>query len=205
MNLTDKFVALKNTTATFLAHKKGVAAVEFALIVPLLLALYLGSVEISTGVSVNKRLARAANTVADLVTQQDVTTKAELDAILDVGAAIMFPYTADQPIITIVGIDVDDDHTLGGKTVWSRRYNKGTYDNGNFSASAPVDIDVPDRLEIDETFLVKVTAEIEYRPIVTWVIGQKSDSGGNSYTAMDMAEEYWLRPRLTDAVDCSNC
>ncbi|KPB01950.1 TadE/TadG family type IV pilus assembly protein [Ahrensia marina] len=188
----------------FRKNKSGMAAVEFALIVPLLLAMYLGTVEISTGITVNKRAARVASTVADLVTQQSEVDRKTLDAMLEIGAAIMFPYTADQPKITIVGIDVDEDHPEGGEIIWSRRYNKGKFDNGLGSGNG-TKIGVPKRLIIDETFLVKVTTEIEYRPIVTWALGSKTDSNGNTYTAIDMSEEYWLRPRITDTVKCSDC
>ncbi len=188
----------------FRRNRDGIAAVEFALIVPLLLAMYLGTIEISNGITVNKRLARVASTVADLVTQQSQVNKAGLNAILDIGAAIMIPYDADQPVITIVGIDVDDDHPDGGEIIWSRRYNKGSYDGG-LGSGLGTKISVPTRLRIDETFIVKVTAEIEYRPIVTWIIGEKTDAGGSTYTALDMEEEYYLRPRLSDTVDCTDC
>lgn len=188
----------------FRKNKDGIAAVEFALIVPLLLAMYLGTVEISTGITVNKRAARVASTVADLVTQQQEVDKKTLEEMLEIGAAIMFPYTADKPVITVVGIDVDEDHPEGGEIIWSRRYNKGKFDDGLGSGNG-TKIAVPARLLIDETFLVKVITQIEYRPIVTWVIGSKTDGGGNSYTALDMSEEYWLRPRITDTVKCTNC
>ncbi len=194
----------KKFLGRFRRNRDGIAAVEFALIVPLLLAMYLGTIEISNGITVNKRLARVASTVADLVTQQPQVNKAGLNAILDIGAAIMIPYDADQPVITIVGIDVDDDHPDGGEIIWSRRYNKGSYDGG-LGSGLGTKIEVPTRLRIDETFIVKVTAEIEYRPIVTWIIGEKTDSSGATYTALDMEEEYYLRPRLSDVVDCTDC
>ncbi|MEM8541581.1 MAG: TadE/TadG family type IV pilus assembly protein [Pseudomonadota bacterium] len=188
----------------FKRNGEGIAAVEFALIVPLLLAMYLGTIEVSNGITVNKRTARVASTVADLVTQQPSVSKASLEDILEIGAAIMFPYNTTLPVITVTGIDVDDDYPDGGKIIWSRRYNKGTF-NGGLGSGLNTDIEVPTRLRIDDTFLVKVTAEIEYRPIVTWIIGEKTDGSGNSYTALDMSEEYYLRPRLSDEVLCTDC
>ena len=47
-------------------NQSGVGAVEFALIAPVLIMLYMGSLEVSVAMSVNKKLARAASTVADL-------------------------------------------------------------------------------------------------------------------------------------------
>lgn len=194
----------KGLLRRFKRNGDGIAAVEFALIVPLLLAMYLGTIEISNGITVNKRTSRVASTVADLVTQQPNVSKASLEDILEIGAAIMFPYDTTLPVITVVGIDVDDDHPDGGEIIWSRRYNKGTFDGG-LGSGLGTKISVPTRLRIDETFIVKVTAEIEYRPIVTWIIGEKMDSAGNSYTALDMSEEYYLRPRISDQVLCTDC
>jgi len=182
------------------ADRRGVAAVEFALIVPLLLMLYLGTMEISSGVSLNKRVARVASTTADLVTQQSVVDKDRLEAIMKVGESILFPYQADTPRITIVGIDVDDDHALGGQIVWSRRMNK----DGSFDGGWPAGDEtwVPDRLRIDETFVVMVQVEIRYLPLITWVTGRNADG---SAVGIDMEETYWFHPRLVDHIPCSNC
>lgn len=186
----------------FRSNKDGIAAVEFAMIVPILLAMYLGTIEISTGITVNKRVARVSSTVADLVTQQSTVTKGTLDDILEIGAAIMQPYTADKPKITVIGVDVNSTYPQGGKVSWSRVYDKGTFKAG---AAKNADTIVPANLRIDGTFVVMVQTDIEYRPVVTWVIGSKTDNSGNSYTALDMMERYFLRPRLSATVDCSDC
>lgn len=180
--------------------RDGVAAVEFALIVPLLLLLYLGTMEISSGVSLNKRVSRVASTTADLVTQQSAVDRARLEAIMEVGESILFPYQADTPRITIVGIDVDDDHPQGGQIMWSRRMNKdGSYDDGWTAGGYTW---VPNRLRIDETFVVMVQVEIRYLPLITWVTDRNADG---SAVGIDMEETYWFHPRLVDQIACSNC
>jgi Flp pilus assembly protein TadG len=61
---------LLTTAGHFLGDRRGVAALEFALIAPTILLLYLGSIEVTMGLDVNKNLGRATSMVADLVTQQ---------------------------------------------------------------------------------------------------------------------------------------
>ncbi|WP_306117384.1 MULTISPECIES: TadE/TadG family type IV pilus assembly protein [unclassified Roseitalea] len=196
----DKMTGLFVPWRRFKRDRRGVAAAEFALIVPLLLALYLGTMEVSNGVSLNKRVARAASTIADLVTQQDITDRAELQAIMDVGASILFPYEADNPEILIVGVDIDDDHPEGGQVVWSRQRNSdGSHEEG---WTAGNDVWVPERLRIDETFVVMTRVQVKYLPIVTWVTGRNPDG---TRTGLDISERYWLRPRLVDQIDCTNC
>ncbi|MEO0542256.1 MAG: TadE/TadG family type IV pilus assembly protein [Pseudomonadota bacterium] len=184
----------------FKKNRQGVAAVEFALVVPILLTLYIGSLELSMGLTVNKRIARVASTVADLVTQQEDVDKVKLHGIMGVAESVMYPYTTTKPEITIVAVDVDEDHDEWGKVVWSRGMDNG----GNFTTGRVVgsDIRVPERLRFDDSFLIYVTAGIKYKPVVARFTGK--DSSGNP-TGVDIEEQYWLNPRLPIEIPCSNC
>ena len=55
----------------FREEEKAVAAVEFALIVPFLITLYLGSLETAALFTVDKRINSISSTVGDLVAQWD--------------------------------------------------------------------------------------------------------------------------------------
>ena len=57
------------------SDKRGVAALEFALIAPLLLSMYFVTMEVAQGIEANKKVGRVGSMVADLVTQQQQTTK----------------------------------------------------------------------------------------------------------------------------------
>lgn len=186
----------------FKANRRGVAAVEFALVVPILLVLYIGTLELSMGLTVNKRIARIASTVADLVTQQEEVDQQTLHGIMGVAESIMYPYTTTNPEITIVAVDVDEDHKNNGwgKVVWSRGMDTdGTYNAGRAVGSF---IRVPNRLRFDDSFLIYVTAEIKYKPVVAQFTGR--DAQGNP-TGVDIDEQYWLNPRLPVEIPCKNC
>lgn len=182
--------------------KRGVAAIEFALVVPLMLAMYLGTVEISAAVSVDKKVSRVAATVADLVTQQTDVTVNTLNDIMKVGETVLFPYTAAKPDITITAINVNSSYALGGKVAWSRRYNKGNYQAGEAKNS---NIWVPEDLRLDGTFLVRVETKLDYIPVVHWLIGDTIGTVKDGIGVIEMAEHYYLRPRLGEAINCSNC
>ena len=59
----------RSAFARFAADRRGIAAVEFALIAPLMLALCFGSVEVEQAVSLDRMVSLTAGTVANLVTQ----------------------------------------------------------------------------------------------------------------------------------------
>ncbi len=61
------FRRLGAVLADFGAARGGIAAVEFALILPVMLVLYLGGIEISQEVSVARLTSLTASTVANLV------------------------------------------------------------------------------------------------------------------------------------------
>ena len=64
----------------FVASIEGVAGIEAAFILPVMLVIYFGLLDLTTVLSANRRVTQLASTLADLVTQSTGTiTKAELD------------------------------------------------------------------------------------------------------------------------------
>ncbi|WP_223479119.1 TadE/TadG family type IV pilus assembly protein [Oricola indica] len=187
----------------FTANRRGAAAIEFALVVPMMLVMYLGTLEISGAVSINKKVSRIAATVADLVTQQTETNKTDLKGMLEIGESLLFPYTAEKPRITITAINVNSSYPTGGKVAWARRYNKGTFDDAGLNKNQ--NTWVPDDLRIDGTFLVRVDAELDYVPIVHWLIGDTTGKLKDGVGVIEMSERYFLRPRLGASIPCTNC
>ena len=196
-------VYAKTLARNFRKDRRGVAAIEFALVVPLMLVMYLGTIEISAAVSVNRKVSRVAATVADLVTQQPEVAKSDLQGIMRIGEALLFPYETKKPVITITAIDVDSSYPEGGKVAWARRYNAGTFDNAGISKND--DSWVPTDLRIDGSFLVRVDTSLDYVPIVNWLIGDSVGTTKNGVGVIEMSERYFLRPRLGADISCSDC
>ena len=76
-----------------LACQRGVAATEFAVALPFLLVLMLGAIEISRYVIIHQKLEKVAYTIADVVSQSDTITIAQLNQAVQAAATIMQPYT----------------------------------------------------------------------------------------------------------------
>ena len=90
-----------------LRDQRGVAALEFALMAPLLLSMYFVTMEVAQAIETNKKVGRVSSMVADLVTQQQTITKSELEAIMSIGESTLQPYDRSKPTIIITG---DRDH-----------------------------------------------------------------------------------------------
>lgn len=195
------FIALHQRLARFREDRRAVAAIEFAFIAPILMSLYFVTMEVSQGIEANKKVGRIASMVGDLVAQQTTVTTADLDAIMQIGAAIIQPYGRSDPTIIIEHIALDDD--ANATVQWSRQLVDDSTSEA-FVKGSPTT--VPDQLEIEDTFLVRVTAKLGYKPVITWTVEQKATLGlMAAFDKLEMSERYFLRPRMSAEVRCGNC
>lgn len=183
----------------FLKNRRGVAAIEFALITPLLLVFYFFIMELGQGIETSKKVSRVGSMVADLVSQQGRYVETdELDPIMEIGEAILQPYNRSQVDIIITGIEIDKDAVV--KVKWSRKMEGGGFGRG---ANEGDPTTVPDDLKIPETFLLRVTAKLNYKPIAT---GETGTFGLlSTLNNFSMTESYYLRPRMSADIICGDC
>lgn len=115
----------RNLFRRFLRDRKAVAAVEFALILPLLVLLYFGTVEAASLYAVDRRVATVASTMADLVSREKgCITAAKLNSYFNAATAIMQPYSMSglKQVVTFLAVD----KSTGAVTVkWSKPYGTG--------------------------------------------------------------------------------
>jgi Flp pilus assembly protein TadG len=183
--------------------RRGVAAVEFAFIVPLLLSMYFVTMEVSQAIEANKKVSRVGSMIADLVTQQQTISKSELDAILTIGESLLQPYNRSKPTITITAIEITDEPSPKVKVFWSRKLQAGAFSVG---AAKGTTTTVPAALNTKGSFLVRVVAELGYKPVVTWAAADKPTLGLTAaFDNISMAETYYLRPRMSQQITCGDC
>ena len=187
-----------------LGDNKGVAAVEFALIAPVLLSLYFVTMEVAQAIETNKKISRVASMVADLVTQQQASiSRQELDAILVIGESILTPYNRSDPVIDVTAIRITDESSPKARVEWSRRLS-----NGSTARGEPVGaiVQIPESLRVRNSFLIRVSGQLDYRPVITWTAEQKASLGLlGAFDQIGMNETYYLRPRMTHDIACSSC
>jgi len=194
---------LLSLTRAMLVDRRGVAAIEFAFIAPVLLALYFLTMEVGQAIEANKKVGRVGSMVADLVTQQQSMPSSELDAIMRIGGAIIQPYNRTQPNIVVTAIEITNEQSPKVRVVWSRKMVNGAFSR----AAAPGDTTtVPEKLRIPGTFLIRVSGELDYRPVITWAADNKASMGLTAaFDKIAMRETYYLRPRMSPRIDCTGC
>lgn len=161
--------------------------------------------EAAQGIEANKKVGRVASTVADLVTQQDEVTTADLDAILTIGETVIRPYNRSAPDIILTAITISSDAPPEATVAWSRQMVGGKPGPGvGLAKGTPVE--VPDDLRVADSFLIRAETKLDYNPIIGW----SSTHGGSigimdAFSKINMSETYYLRPRISTTIDCDDC
>jgi Flp pilus assembly protein TadG len=183
----------------FWRDRRGAAAVEFALIAPLLLGMYFMSVEAGSAIETKRKLSRAAALIGNIVSQQESVTKANLKDIVTIGQTLLQPYNrGDPPAVTITGITMNSATPPQPTVAWS-------YSQGGTALTKGNAISVPEKLLTPGRFLVLVNSSLAYKPMIAWDASGSSTVGITTvFNNIGMTETHYEAPRFAD-VTCTDC
>lgn len=131
-NMLMKASALNGRTlGEYKEDKDGVAALEFALIAPILIMMYLGLLEVSMGIMADRDVSHATNVAGDLATQVEVLDSDEIIDIFTAAVTVMAPRpnTSGDINMLIESWDIDPD-TNAPRSRGTAKLGAGTISNG---------------------------------------------------------------------------
>jgi len=108
--------------------QSGMAAVEFAMVLPAMLALVFGSIEVTNALVCKGDVTSTASTAGDLIAQGTKVTDADLNNVYASLAALLYPYPTGSTQVRITSII--DDGQGGAKVAWSKAQNTTPYSTG---------------------------------------------------------------------------
>ena len=167
------------------SDERGVSAVEFAMLAPVLIAFYFGMAEFCQGFMAQKRMGHVSAMVADLVAQEETVSTANLTDIFAIGGLIMKPFatTALKQRVSSV------TRTAGvAKVDWSRG-------SGMTARAVNSTITLPTDLIANGESVIVSEATYDYDSPVDYFM-----PGITRFSHI-----YYLRPRTVDKTLCSNC
>lgn len=176
---------------SFLKDRKGSGAIEFAIMIPLLIMGYLGAFEVSVGFGVARKVAHASSSVADILTQNSEVTKATLDGMNDVVKAALVPYELNSYTLKMTGIKVTGPGT--GIVVWSRNQAGGT----PYVAGTPTTL--PSELSTVNTFVVRSELVVPHKLMLI------SPSLSSSLQDINLSKTYYYQQRMGQQIACKDC
>jgi Flp pilus assembly protein TadG len=172
----------------FRGDRSGVAATEFAIILPIMLVLFFGTLELSNGVAADRKVTLVARTLSDLTSQANAGNAAfggasnqvypaNLAQAFDATSQIMAPFyvsPAVQMIISEIYVDANGKATIA----WSRASNTTANTCG-------ATVSLPSGLAVPNTYLIYGQANYTYTPVVGYVLK----------SALTLQDQFFTRPR----------
>ncbi len=183
-------------------NEKGVAAVEFALLAPVLIAILFGSVEVSQAVTIDRKVTQAASTIADLVAQSADMDCATLKTATAVTREVFEPYDNQK---TAASIHVASVSLVGStpKVEWSKSVDTaGVCQN---STVLPVGMAVS-QMGTDSSGnpadMIKPLIPDASHGVILGQVNLSYTSLGTSFftSSIQMSERYFVHPRLNNKV-----
>jgi Flp pilus assembly protein TadG len=119
----------------FIASTRGLAAIEFAMVLPVLVVLFLASVDAGRAIAIYMKV-RAATYALDAITNQYTTIQSiDMQSILGATSVILAPYSSSPVVVTISQIAIS---SKGAATVsWSATLNGTALTRGNSVSGVP--------------------------------------------------------------------
>jgi Flp pilus assembly protein TadG len=165
----------------FRRSASGVSAVEFALIAPIMIVLYLGGYELTEGVTISRKVTHVTSVLGDLVAQSEQISSDEMIDVFAAAEAVMNPYPTGEMELRITAISIDDD---GAASVqWSCAQNTDPLTDED-------EIIIPADINEDNTELVLAEVHYPYTPPFGQVV-----TGD-----LDLSDIFYLRPRFAAGV-----
>jgi Flp pilus assembly protein TadG len=179
MDLSRRIRSSIESLQCLAGEQGGTAAIEFALLLPLMLTLYISGTEISQAVSVNRKVTLVAHTVSDLIAQTSIPlAPAAVSDSLNAARAIVTPWSSTTMGVVVSQIAIDANGTA--RIDWSQA-NPSTLAHAVGST-----VTLPSALAIPNSYLIWGEAQYAYTPQLGYAI-----TG-----TLNLADQIFLSPRM---------
>jgi Flp pilus assembly protein TadG len=166
---------------SFARDRRAVSAVEFAMLLPLMVTMYLGVVEVSRGVAIDRKVTLTTRTMADLASRVTSINNSDMSSLLNASAAVIAPYQPAPLKIVLSAVSVDANGVA--KVTWSDALNDTAHSVGST-------VTLPSVLNVANTQLIWSEVSYNYNPTFGYVLT------GN----INLSDRIYMRPRLSDTI-----
>ena len=189
-------ISLSFRVRKFSTDADAVAAIEFAIVVPFMLLLYIGGIELADGMAINLKVSATAHSVADMVTQNTSLSTASMQNILTGATSIIAPYPVNNSQLTVTVSEVSSDANGNLTLQWSQSYNGTSFGPGRANLT---NLTVPTSLngtvgnasnpnnQNDQVSFIVSEVSYAFTPNLGYTI-----SG-----TVNLGDSYWLFPRCS--------
>ncbi len=180
---------LRHAVSRLRRDTRGLAAVEFAMIVPLMLVIFFGTIEMSSGVAVNRKITMIAQTLSDLTSRYPSVTTTDTNNFFIIASAMLTPYDSTPLKRTITEIYIDPSNG-NGRVQWSVGSNPRAT-KSTITVPAGLISRTSTNAIVANQYLIMAEASYLYTPVVGYVM---------SKAGVTLSDVTYTRPRQTTCV-----
>jgi Flp pilus assembly protein TadG len=180
------------SAAGLLKDRSGIAATEFAVIVPMMLVMFFGTVEFSSGVAIDRKVTLIARTLADLTSQAQTVNNNDLSTFFGIGDQIMAPYS--QPIYPLPNATISelyiDPATGAARVQWSQGSAPRATSSPVTIPASLIALDLNGKI-IQNQYLLYSEVNFLYKPTIGYVMAK---------SGVNLSDVAYARPRQSNCV-----
>lgn len=168
---------------------RGIAAIEFAMILPMMFLMFFGMIDLSNGFAADRKVSQIAQMLSDLTSRNAVVGDTDIANFRMIANAMLTPYDKTMMSATITQVYLDPTSKTA-KVVWSRgdaKLSKGT------TVTLSTNLVAKDSTGkwLDNQYLILGSVTFTYKPIIGWVVAS---------TGVALSEQAYTKPRQTTCV-----
>jgi Flp pilus assembly protein TadG len=171
------------------SDNRGVGAIEFAMILPLMLVMLFGMIDLSNGFAVDRKVSQIAQMVSDLASRNTTVSETDVSNFFIIADAMLTPYDKTQLRATVTQVYLDPTSKTA-KAVWSRGDEKKSK---NAVVSVPANLIGKDSSGawLANQYLIIGETNFNYQPIIGWVVPK---------SGIALSERAFTKPRQMTCV-----
>ena len=173
--------SLSRRIRRFTSDAEGVTAVEFALIAPFLVMLYLGSIELSLLLRADRTVTSTSASLGDLTARLKTVSDDDMQQMYAAAVAMMQPHDAASARMRLSSVEDNGDGIL--RVTWSEGYNMAPYAVGDV-------VTVPSGIVPTPGSVIVSEVAFDYTSSIGYMFS----------TARTLSDTFYLRPRLIDTI-----
>ncbi|MBL8788937.1 MAG: pilus assembly protein [Rhizobiales bacterium] len=181
---------MTNSLRKFIRAENGVAAIETAIIMPFLLMLFFGMIDLTAMISFNRKITYSASVIADLVAQNRTNVlKSQIDDYYNAAAMIIAPTPSTQ-----IHVDVYGYRKVGTTVtqIW-----KTKMPTGPMCSTTPDTAAIGTLMTASNDVIVAISC-MDYTPYIGTFLGKELLGG----TSFNVEQAIMVRPRSTSQLTC---
>lgn len=181
---------LRHIRTQLATDNRGIAAVEFALILPLMITMFFGMIDVSMGVGADRKVTMIAQSMADLASRYTTVTDTDMTNFFTIGDAMLTPYAAASLTSRISQIYLDPNASGLGKVQWSKGDAPLTYGSSVTVPAGLIGKDASGNVMANQ-YLILAEVSYLYKPIIGYVVPK---------AGLTLSESTYTRPRQSVCV-----